>query len=248
MNQLKGKTAIITGGSRGIGKAMVEKFVAEGANVAFTYRSSAEEANQMVADLNSEETKVMAFQSDASSFEKAGELVASVMEEFGGFDILINNAGITQDNLLLRMSEDQWDKVIDVNLKSIFNMSKQSLRTFLKNRGGSIIHISSVVGVFGNAGQTNYAASKAGVIGFSKSLAKEVGSRGIRSNVVAPGFIETDMTHELDDKTKEQFMASVPLKRYGTAEEVAELAVFLGSDRSKYITGQVISICGGLNI
>ena len=188
-----------------------------------------------------------AYQSDASSYEQAEALVKSVLEDFGKVDILINNAGITQDNLMLRMSEDQWDKVIEVNLKSVFNLTKQIIRPMMKNRSGSIINMSSVVGVFGNAGQANYAASKAGIIGFSKSIAKEVGSRNIRCNAVAPGFIGTDMTDELDDKTKEAFLANIPMKRLGEANEVADVCIFLGSDMSKYVSGQTISVCGAMN-
>jgi len=191
--------------------------------------------------------KAKAYQSDASSFEQAEQLVKSVLEDFERIDILINNAGITQDNLMLRMSEDQWDKVIEVNLKSVFNLTKQILRPMMKNRSGSIINMSSVVGVFGNAGQANYAASKAGIIGFSKSIAKEVGSRNIRCNAIAPGFIGTEMTDELDEKVKESFLANIPLKRLGEANEVADVCVFLGSDMSKYVSGQTISVCGALN-
>lgn len=248
MGLLDGKIAIITGGSRGIGNAIVRRFVEEGAQVAFTYVSSAEVAEELANSLNKEGQLVKAYQSDASSYESAEELINKVNEDFGSYDILINNAGITKDNLLLRMNEEHWDRVINVNLKSVFNLSKHALRGFLRKKAGSIIHISSVVGEFGNAGQANYAASKAGVLGFSKSLAKEIGSRGIRSNVIAPGFIQTDMTHVLDDVTKDQFLANVPLKRLGGAEEVADAAVFLASDMSKYITGQVISVCGGLNM
>ncbi|MEM1325553.1 MAG: 3-oxoacyl-[acyl-carrier-protein] reductase [Bacteroidota bacterium] len=242
--QLAGKVAIITGGSRGIGKAMVEKFITEGAKVAFTYRSSAAKA-EAIAEALGENAK--AYQSDASSYEAAGELITQVQKDFGAIDILINNAGITQDNLMLRMSEEQWDNVIEVNLKSVFNMTKQILRPMLKNRSGSIINISSVVGVFGNAGQANYAASKAGIIGFTKSIAKEVGSRSIRCNAIAPGFIATEMTDELDDKTKDAYLTNIPLKRFGTGEEVADACVFLASDQSQYISGQVLSVCGAMN-
>lgn len=248
MGLLEGKVAIITGGSRGIGKAMVHDFVAQGASVAFTYRSSGEEANAIADALNTDNQKVIAYQSDASSFDAAAEFVKQVMTDFGKIDILINNAGITKDTLLLRMGEEQWDQVINVNLKSVFNLSKHVMRPMLKARSGSIIHISSVVGVFGNAGQSNYAASKAGVIGFSKSLAKEIGSRGIRSNVIAPGFIETDMTHVLDEATKETFLANIPLKKLGSGQDVSNAAIYLGSDMSTYVTGQVLSICGGLNM
>lgn len=248
MGLLDGKVALITGGSRGIGKSMVEAFVKQGASVAFTYRSSAEEANGIADGLNSDSQKVKAYQSDASSYEASEALAKEVLAEFGKIDVLVNNAGITKDNLLLRMNEEQWDAVINVNLKSVFNLSKHVMRSMLRARSGSIIHVSSVVGVFGNAGQANYAASKAGVIGFSKSLAKEIGSRGIRSNVIAPGFIETDMTHVLDEKTKETFMANIPLKQLGTGQDVSDAAIFLGSDMSKYVTGQVLSVCGGLNM
>jgi len=247
MGLLDGKVALITGGSRGIGKSMVEAFVEQGASVAFTYRSSAEEANAIANGLHSETQKVKAYQSDAASYEASEILAKEVLAEFGKIDVLINNAGITKDNLLLRMNEEQWDKVIETNLKSVFNLTKHMLRPMLKARTGSIINMSSVVGVFGNAGQANYAASKAGIIGFSKSIAKEVGSRSIRCNAVAPGFIETDMTHELDDKTKEAFLASIPMKRLGAANEVADVCVFLGSDMSKYVSGQTISVCGALN-
>ncbi|MEM0992146.1 MAG: 3-oxoacyl-[acyl-carrier-protein] reductase [Bacteroidota bacterium] len=241
---LTGKVALITGGSRGIGKAIVEKFVAEGASVAFTYRSSAAKAEAIATALGK---NVKAYQSDAASFEAAGELVKQVLADFGKIDVLINNAGITKDTLMLRMSEEQWDDVIEVNLKSVFNMTKQILRPMLKSRAGSIINMSSVVGVFGNAGQANYAASKAGIIGFTKSIAKEIGSRSIRCNAVAPGFIATEMTEELDDKTKDAYLANIPLKRFGGAEEVADACVFLASDRSQYISGQVLSVCGALN-
>ena len=248
MGMLTGKTAIITGGSRGIGEALVRRFAAEGAKVAFTFHSSEERAMALAQEVaESSGTEVLAFRSDASSYAEAELLVAQVIASFGGIDILVNNAGITKDNLMLRMSEEQWDVVIQTNLKSVFNLTKHILRPMMKARGGSIINMSSVVGVFGNAGQANYSASKAGIIGFSKSIAKEVGSRGIRCNAVAPGFIETEMTAVLDDKTKDAFLAGIPMKRLGKAEEVADLCVFLGSDRSAYISGQVISICGALN-
>ncbi|NNE26110.1 MAG: 3-oxoacyl-[acyl-carrier-protein] reductase [Saprospiraceae bacterium] len=247
MGLLDGKVALITGGSRGIGKAIVETFINEGANVAFTFRSSAASANEIMSNLDVGEDRLKAYQSDASSFEASENLVKAVLEDFGQIDILINNAGITQDTLMLRMSEDQWDNVMEVNLKSVFNLTKHVLRPMLKNRGGSIINMSSVVGVFGNAGQANYAASKAGIIGFTKSIAKEVGSRGIRCNAIAPGFIETEMTDELDDKTKEAYINSIPLKRLGGSSDVANACVFLGSDMSTYISGQVLSVCGAMN-
>ena len=244
MGLLEGKVALITGGSRGIGEAIVRKFVAEGAQVAFTYRSSSSQSDAIVAELGS---AVKTYQSDASDYLSAEQLIQQVVEDFGRIDILINNAGITQDNLMLRMSEEQWDNVINVNLKSVFNLTKHALRTMMRQKAGSIINMSSVVGVFGNAGQANYSASKAGIIGFSKSIAKEVGSRNIRCNAIAPGFIQTEMTDELDEKTRDNFLANIPLKRWGKAEEVADLCVFLGSDMSTYVSGQVLSVCGGLN-
>jgi 3-oxoacyl-[acyl-carrier protein] reductase len=247
MSLLEGKVAIVTGGSRGIGKAIVEALAAEGASVAFTYLSSREKAEALAADLQAKGQNVMASYSDASSYVHAESLVPSVLEKFGRIDILVNNAGITNDTLLLRMDETQWDSVIETNLKSVFNMTKQCIKVMLRQRSGSLIHLSSVVGVFGNAGQANYAASKAGIIGFSKSIAKEVGSRNIRSNVIAPGFIESDMTDELDENTRKTFLANVPLGRWGHVNEVANLAVFLASDMASYITGQTISVCGGLN-
>ena len=247
MGLLEGKTALITGGSRGIGKALVEKFISEGADVAFTYRSSAASSEQIIADLNVGD-RVKAYQSDASSFEQSAELVNNVLNDFGKIDVLINNAGITKDTLILRMTEEQWDDVINVNLKSVFNLSKQVVRPMLKNRSGSIINMSSVVGVFGNAGQSNYAASKAGIIGFTKSMAKELGSRNIRVNAIAPGFIESEMTGELDETVKSNYIDSIPLKRFGKGDDVANACVFLGSDLSTYVTGQVMSVCGGMNI
>jgi len=247
MKLLENKVALITGGSRGIGEAIAKRFAEQGASVAFTYHSSAERAKKVEEEIQAMGVKAKAYQSDASSFAAAEQLVKAVLEEFGKVDVLINNAGITKDTLMLRMNEEQWDKVIETNLKSVFNLTKHILRPMLKARSGSIINMSSVVGVFGNAGQANYAASKAGIIGFSKSIAKEVGSRSIRCNSVAPGFIETDMTEELDEKTKEAFLASIPMKRLGGAEEVADVCVFLGSDMSKYVSGQTISVCGALN-
>ena len=246
MSQLQDKVALVTGGSRGIGEAIVRKFHAEGAKVAFTYRSSSERADAIVEELGE---NVRAYQSDAADYDAAEALVKQVVEDFGGLDILVNNAGITQDNLMLRMSEDQWDRVLEVNLKSVFNLTKHAMKTMMRNRNGSsIINMSSVVGVFGNSGQANYAASKAGIIGFSKSMAKEMGRRKMRCNVIAPGYIETEMTQELDDKVKQSFLQGIPLQRMGTGEEVADACVFLGSNRSSYINGQVISVCGGLNV
>lgn len=246
MGLLEGKTALITGGTRGIGRGIVERYIKEGAQVAFTYRSSSTQADEITSRLNVGD-RLQAFKSDASDFAAAEELVKEVLVAFGKVDILINNAGITKDNLMLRMGEEQWDDVIQVNLKSVFNLTKHLLKPMLKNRGGSIINMSSVVGVFGNAGQANYAASKAGIIGFTKSIAKEVGSRNIRCNAIAPGFIATEMTDELDDKVKEAYTANIPLKRFGTVDDVADACVYLGSDMSAYISGQVLSVCGAMN-
>lgn len=247
MKLLADKVVLVTGGSRGIGAGIVRRVAEQGANVAFTYRSSADEALAIEAELKGMGVEAKAFQSDAASFEQAEQLVKDVLESFGKIDVLINNAGITQDTLMLRMKEEQWDKVIEVNLKSVFNLTKQVMRPMMKNRGGSIINMSSIVGITGNAGQANYAASKAGIIGFSKSIAKEVGSRNIRCNVIAPGFIETDMTDALDDKVKESYLTNIPLKRLGKAEEIADVCVFLASDMSAYVSGQTISVCGALN-
>lgn len=246
INSLQGKVAVVTGGSRGIGAGIVARFVALGAKVVFSYRSSADEANAIVDQLGADH--VLAVKSDASVMEDAQELIKAAMDAYGRIDVLINNAGITKDNLMLRMSEDQWDDVIRINLKSCFNLTKSAMKIMLKQRAGSIINMGSVVGVFGNAGQANYAASKAGIIGFSKSIAKEVGSRGIRCNVITPGFIKTEMTDELDDKTKESYVSNIPLKDFGSVDDIAETCAFLGADGSRYITGQVISVCGGLNI
>lgn len=247
MKLLEGKVALVTGGSRGIGAAIALRFAEQGADVAFTYRSSAEQANEVAAQLSKQGVKAKAYQSDASSYQAAEALANAVLEEFGKVDILVNNAGVTRDNLMLRMTEEMWDEVIQTNLKSIFNLTKHLIRPMMKNRGGSIINMSSIVGVTGNAGQANYAASKAGIIGFSKSIAKEMGSRGIRCNAIAPGFIETDMTDALDEKVKEGYLANIPMKRLGRSEEVADVCVFLGSDMSTYVSGQVISVCGALN-
>ncbi|MEO6039870.1 MAG: 3-oxoacyl-[acyl-carrier-protein] reductase [Saprospiraceae bacterium] len=245
MQLLDGKVALITGGSRGIGEALVRKFVEQGARVAFTYVSaaSAARAEALAGELGE---AVRAYQSDAGDFAQAEALVSQVVKDFGKLDILINNAGITRDTLLLRMTEQQWDEVMQTNLKSVFNLTKHCLKPMIRS-GGSIINMSSVVGVFGQAGQANYAASKAGVIGFSKSIAKEYGSRGIRCNAVAPGFIATEMTDALDEKTRETYLAGIPLKRLGAGDDVANACIFLSSDMGAYITGQVISVCGGLN-
>ena len=247
MQLLKDKIALITGGSRGIGAAIVRKFAANGATIAFTYRSSSAAADALVNELTASGATVKAYQSDAGSFEQAEQLIKTVTEDFGRIDVLINNAGITRDNLMLRMNEAQWDEVIHTNLKSVFNLTKHVLRPMLKNRSGSIINMSSVVGDFGNAGQANYAASKAGIFGFTKSIAKEVGSRSIRCNAIAPGFIATEMTDSLDEQTKEKFLSGIPLKRYGNPEEVADVCLFLASDLSTYVSGQTISVCGALN-
>jgi len=246
MKLLKDKCVLITGGSRGIGKGIVYKLIEYGANVAFTYSSSASASNKIVADLDSNGTICKAYKSDASKLEECETLVENVLSDFGSIDVLINNAGITKDNLLMRMSEGDFDSVIEINLKSVFNMTKACQRVFLKNRKGSIINMSSVVGVKGNAGQSNYAASKSGIIGFSKSIAIELGSRNIRCNVIAPGFIKTEMTDKLSEDIIKAWNNSIPLKRPGETQDVANLCLFLASDLSNYITGQVINVDGGL--
>lgn len=247
MSLLQGKVALITGGSRGIGEAIVMKYAQEGADIAFTYVSSEEKAKEVATKAEALGVKVIAIKSDAADYNQAESLVNEVVEKLGRLDILINNAGITKDTLMLRMTEEQWDQVIHVNLKSVFNLTKHALRPMMKQKAGSIINMSSVVGVFGNAGQANYAASKAGIIGFSKSIAKEVGSRNIRCNAIAPGFIETDMTQTLTDEQKKAYTDNIPLKRLGTGEDIANACVYLGSDMATYVTGQVLSVCGGLN-
>lgn len=246
MTLLKGKTALVTGASKGIGRSIALKYAEQGANVAFTYLSSVEQGQALEAELAAKGVKAKGYRSDASDFAQAEKLINDVVAEFGTLDILINNAGITQDTLLLRMSEAQWDKVINVNLKSCFNTVKATTKPMMKQKGGSIINMTSVVGLKGNAGQANYAASKAGIIGFTKSVALELGSRGIRSNAVAPGFIETEMTAVLDPKTVQSWRDAIPLKRGGKPEDVADACVFLGSDLSTYITGQVIQVDGGM--
>ena len=246
MKLLQDKVAIITGGSRGIGSAMVKKFAEHGAHVAFTYRSSLENAKKIIEESKIFGTKIKAYSSDASSFEQTQELISEVLKEFGTIDILINNAGITRDNLLMRMTEDNWDDVMNNNLKSIYNFTKCIMRPMLKARGGAIINISSIVGLKGNAGQANYAASKAGIIGFTKSIAQEVGSRNIRCNAIAPGFIATDMTENLDEKIKDTMIESTALKRLGLSEEIANVAIFLASDLSSYITGETLNSSGGM--
>ncbi len=246
MKLLEGKVALVTGATRGIGRGIALKFAEHGANVAFTFQSSVEKAQELEKELAAFGIKSKGYQSNAAETATAEKLVNDVVTEFGALHILVNNAGITRDNLLMRMTEAQWDEVIDTNLKSVFNTVKAAQRTFLKQRSGSIINLSSVVGIKGNAGQANYAASKAGIIGFTKSVALELGSRNIRSNVIAPGFIETEMTGALDEKTVQGWRDAIPLKRGGTPEDIANTALFLASDMSAYITGQVISVCGGM--
>ena len=246
MKLLENKTALITGASRGIGRGIAQTFVEQGCAVAFTYSSNSEAAETLVQELSAAGVQVKAYQSNAADFEAAQKLVDDVLADFGSLDILINNAGITKDNLLMRMGEEDFDKVIEVNLKSVFNMAKAVQRTFLKQRQGSLIHMSSVVGVKGNAGQANYAASKAGIIGFSKSVALELGSRNIRSNVIAPGFIETEMTAKLSEEVVQGWRDGIPLKRGGKPTDVANACVFLASDLSSYITGQVLHVDGGM--
>ena len=246
MKLLEGKVAIVTGASRGIGKGIAEVFAQHGADVALTYSSSEGPALELEKALASLGVRAKAYKSNAASFGEAEDLVNQVLEDFGKIDILVNNAGITKDNLLMRMSETDFDQVIETNLKSVFNMTKAVQRTLLKQRSGSIINMSSVVGVKGNAGQANYAASKAGMIGFTKSVALELGSRNIRCNAVAPGFIETEMTAKLDEKTVQSWRDAIPLKRGGTPEDVANACLFLASDLSAYTTGQVLHVDGGM--
>ena len=246
MKLLTGKTSIITGASRGIGKGVALVFAQHGSNVAFTYSSSFEAANQLEKELKTFGVNAKGYQSNAADFNASQKLADQVLQEFGAIDVLVNNAGITKDNLLMRMSEEDFDQVIEVNLKSVFNMTKAVQRTMLKERKGSIINMSSVVGVKGNAGQTNYAASKAGIIGFSKSVALELGSRNIRSNVIAPGFIETEMTAKLDDQKVAEWISAIPLKRGGTPKDIANACVFLASDLSLYVTGQTLNVDGGM--
>ena len=246
MKLLDNKTAIITGATRGIGRGIAVEFANQGANVAFTYSSSVDAANALETELNAIGIKAKGYQSNAAEFDTAQELAKEILKEFGSIDILVNNAGITKDNLLMRISEDDFDKVIDVNLKSVFNMTKAVIRPMMKQRSGSIINMSSVVGLKGNAGQSNYAASKSGILGFSKSVALELGSRNIRSNVIAPGFIETEMTGKLDEATVQTWRDAIPLKRGGTPKDIANACVFLASDMSSYITGQTLSVDGGM--
>ena len=246
MKLLENKTAIITGATRGIGRGIAVEFAKQGANVAFTYSSSVDAANALESELNTLGIKAKGYQSNAAEFDTAQELAKEILKEFGNIDVLVNNAGITKDNLLMRISEDDFDKVIEVNLKSVFNMTKAVIRPMMKQRSGSIINMSSVVGLKGNAGQSNYAASKSGILGFSKSVALELGSRNIRSNVIAPGFIETEMTGKLDKATVQSWRDAIPLKRGGTPEDIANACVFLASDMSSYVTGQTLSVDGGM--
>lgn len=246
MSLLKNKVALITGASRGIGRSIAITFAKQGANVAFTYLSSVEKGKALTAELEAFGIKAKGYQSDASDYTSVENLVNEVVTDFGTLDIVVNNAGITRDGLLMRMSEDQWDEVIRVNLKSVFNLSKAATKPMMKAKSGSIINLTSVVGIRGNAGQTNYAASKAGIIGFTKSVALELGSRNIRSNAIAPGFIETEMTDELNAASIEEWKKTIPLKRGGQPEEVADACVFLASEMSRYITGQVLQVDGGM--
>lgn len=246
MKLLEGKTALVTGASKGIGRKIAEIFAEHGANVAFTYLSSVEKGQALEQELQSFGTKIKGYRSDASKFSEAEQLINDIVSDFGTLDIVVNNAGITKDGLLMRMSEEDWDQVLDINLKSIFNVTKAASKIMMKNRKGSFINMSSVVGVQGNAGQANYAASKAGIIGFSKSIAKELGSRNIRTNVVAPGFIRTEMTDVLDPKVVAGWEQGIPLKRAGEPEDVANACLFLASDLSTYVNGQVLPVCGGM--
>jgi len=251
MKLLENKIAIVTGAARGIGEAIAIKLAEHGAHIAFTYvsESSAEKANTLVTKLEGMGVKAKAWRSNAGNFSESEAFVNEVVKEFGTVDVCVNNAGISKDNLLLRMTPEQWDDVMEINLKSVFNMTKQVIRPMMKAKKGSIINMSSIIGIRGNAGQSSYAASKAGIIGFTKSIAQEIGSRNIRVNAIAPGFIETDMTHYLKEgEAAQSFLAKIPLGRFGSAEEIGNTTLFLASDMSSYITGQVLSACGGLNI
>ncbi len=251
MKLLAGKVSIVTGAARGIGAAIALKLAEQGSHIAFTYVSSgsAEKANALVSQIEALGVKAKAYQSNAGVFEECEAFVNDVVASFGTVDICVNNAGISKDNLLLRMNAEQWDEVMDTNLKSVFNMTKQVIRPMMKAKSGSIINMSSIIGIRGNAGQSSYAASKAGIIGFTKSVALELGSRNIRCNAIAPGFVETDMTHYLKEgEAATAFLNKIPLGRFGKAEEIANTTLFLASDMSSYVTGQVISACGGLNI
>lgn len=246
MKLLQGKTALITGASKGIGYSIAKKFAEEGANVAFTYLSSVEKGLALEKELQSSGIKAKGYQSNAADFKAAEELANKVVADFGGLDILVNNAGITKDGLLMRMSEEQWDAVINTNLKSVFNLTKASIKQFMKQKSGSIINMTSIIGLRGNAGQANYAASKAGIIGFTKSVALELGSRNIRSNAIAPGFIETEMTAELGKEVIDAYNSQIPLKRLGKPEDIANACLYLASDLSAYVTGQVLQVDGGM--
>lgn len=246
MKLLQGKNALVTGASKGIGRAIAIKFAEHGANVAFTYLSSVEQGKALEAELTAKGVKAKGYRSDASDFSQAEQLINDAIADFGSIDVLINNAGITMDNLLLRMTEEAWDRIMNVNLKSCFNTVKAVTKPMMKQKSGSIINMTSVVGIKGNAGQANYAASKAGIIGFTKSVALEIGSRGIRCNAIAPGFIETEMTDKLDEKTIQLWRDAIPLKRGGRPEDVADACIFLASDMSSYITGQVLQVDGGM--
>lgn len=251
MRLLENKTAIVTGAARGIGEAIALKLAEHGAHIAFTYvsESSAEKAASLVSKIEAMGVKAKVWKSNAGKYDEAEAFVNDVVKEFGTVDVCVNNAGISKDNLLLRLTPDQWDEVMEVNLKSVYNMTKQVIRPMMKAKKGSIINMSSIVGVRGNAGQTSYAASKAGIIGFTKSIAQELGSRNVRCNAIAPGFIETDMTHYLKEgEAAQKFLEKIPMGRLGSAEEIGNTTLFLASDLSSYITGQVISACGGLNI
>jgi 3-oxoacyl-[acyl-carrier protein] reductase len=247
MDLLKGKTAIITGAARGIGRQIAISFAQEGANIAFTDLNIDENMQNLEKELTSMGIKAKGYASDASNYDQTDKVVNDIVNDFGSIDILVNNAGITRDTLLMRMDEETWDMVIKVNLKSVFNFTKAAQKTMLKQRSGSIINMSSVVGVSGNAGQANYSASKAGIIGFTKSVAKELGSRGVRCNAIAPGFIVTEMTGKLPDDVREAWIKGIPLKRGGTPEDVANTCIFFGSELSSYVSGQVINVCGGMN-
>lgn len=247
MKLLENKVALITGASRGIGEAIAVKFAEQGAHIAFTYLSSDEKAKALEERLAGFGVKARAYKSDAGDYAAAEQLAADVMKEFGAIDICVNNAGISRDNLLLRLTPEQWDEVMQANLKSVYNLTRQVMKPMMKARAGSIINLSSIVGVKGNPGQSSYAASKAGIIGFTKSIAQEIGSRNIRVNAIAPGFVETDMTHYLKDGGAEKWFEKIPLQRFGKPEEIANVALFLASDMSSYVTGQVLSACGGMN-
>lgn len=247
MKLLENKVALITGASRGIGEAIAVKFAEQGANIAFTYLSSDEKAKALEEKLAGFGVKAKAYKSDAGDYEASEGLAADVIKEFGTIDICVNNAGISRDNLLLRLTPEQWDEVMQANLKSVYNLTRQVIKPMMKARAGSIINLSSIVGIKGNPGQSSYAASKAGIIGFTKSIAQEIGSRNIRCNAIAPGFVETDMTHYLKDGGAEKWFEKIPLQRFGKPEEIANVALFLASDMSSYVTGQVLSACGGMN-